>query len=106
MAKTMVTGFKRLPRRAYLSGDTSRVGSRTHFQLATFSGLMRTPDNHCILQVPNLLEQRAAGQSPFPKTWCNAAIATGGILPTFMKVCLVASEDTMPLCFIITRFTI
>ena len=44
MAKTMVTGFKRLPQRAYLSGHTNRFGSRTHFQLATFSGLMRTPD--------------------------------------------------------------
>ena len=42
-AKTMVPGFKRLPQRAYLGGHTSRFGSRTHFQLATFSALMRTP---------------------------------------------------------------
>ena len=44
MAKTMVAGFKRLPQRPYLGGHTSRFGSRTHFQLATFSGLMRTPE--------------------------------------------------------------
>ena len=44
MAETMVAGFKRLPQRAYLGGYTSRFGSRTHFQLATFSALMRTPE--------------------------------------------------------------
>ena len=44
MAETMVAGFKRLPQRAYLGGHTSRFGSRTHFQLATFSALMRTPE--------------------------------------------------------------
>ena len=42
MAETMVAEFKRLPQRAYLGGYTSRFGSRTHFQLATFSALMRT----------------------------------------------------------------
>ena len=36
MAETMVAEFKRLPQRAYLGG--------THFQLATFSALMRTPE--------------------------------------------------------------
>ena len=44
MAETMVTGFKRLPQRAYLGGYTSRFGSRTHFQLATFYALTETPD--------------------------------------------------------------
>ena len=44
MAETMVAEFKRLPQRAYLGGYTSRLGSRTQFQLATFSALMRTPD--------------------------------------------------------------
>ena len=44
MAETMVAEFKRLPQRAYLGGYTSRFGSRTHFQLATFSALMRTPE--------------------------------------------------------------
>ena len=44
MAETMVTGFKRLPRRAYLGGDTSYFGSRTHFQLATFYALIETPE--------------------------------------------------------------
>ena len=44
MAKTMVAGFKRLPQRAYLGGHTSRFGSRTHVQLATFSSLMRSPE--------------------------------------------------------------
>ena len=50
MAETMVAGFKRLPQRAYLGGHTSRFGSRTHFQLATFSALMRTPEVECKLQ--------------------------------------------------------
>ena len=44
MAETMVTGFKRLPQRAYLGGYTSRFGSRTHFQLATFYALTETPE--------------------------------------------------------------
>ena len=45
MAETMVTGFKRLPQRAYLGGHTSRFGSRTHFQLATFLyALTETPE--------------------------------------------------------------
>ena len=43
MAETMVTGFKRLPQRAYLGGYTSCFGSRTHFQLATFYALTETP---------------------------------------------------------------
>ena len=43
-AKTMVAGFKRLPQRAYLGGYTSRFGSRTHFQLATFYALTETPE--------------------------------------------------------------
>ena len=43
MAETMVAGFKRLPQRAYLGGYTNHFGSRTHFQLATFFALMRTP---------------------------------------------------------------
>jgi hypothetical protein len=44
MAETMVTGFKRLPQRAYLGGYTSCFGSRTHFQLATFYALNETPE--------------------------------------------------------------
>ena len=44
MAETMVTGFKRLPQRAYLGGYTSCFGSRTHFQLATFYALTETPE--------------------------------------------------------------
>ena len=40
----MVTGFKRLPQRAYLGGYTSCFGSRTHFQLATFYALTETPE--------------------------------------------------------------
>ena len=44
MAETMVTGFKRLPERAYLGGYTSCFGSRTHFQLATFYALTETPE--------------------------------------------------------------
>ena len=44
MAKTMIAGFKRLPQRAYPGGHTSRFGSRTHFQFAIFSGLVRTPE--------------------------------------------------------------
>ena len=47
MAETMVTGFKRLPQRAYLGGHTSRFGSRTHFQLATFYALTETPEVRC-----------------------------------------------------------
>ena len=47
-AKTMVTGFKRLPQRAYLGGYTSYFGSRTHFQLATFYALTETPDIVCM----------------------------------------------------------
>jgi hypothetical protein len=42
MAETMVAEFKRLLQSAYIGGYTSRFGSRTHFQLATFSALMRT----------------------------------------------------------------
>jgi len=44
MAETMVTGFKRLPQRAYLGGHTSCFGSRTHFQLATSYALTETPE--------------------------------------------------------------
>ena len=47
MAETMVTGFKRLPQRAYLGGYTSCFGSRTHFQLATFYALTETPELGC-----------------------------------------------------------
>ena len=54
MAETMVAGFKRLPQRAYLGGHTSRFGSRTHFQLATFSALMRTPEIEMKLYAFNL----------------------------------------------------
>ena len=43
-AKIMVAGFKRLPQRTYLGGYTSYYWSRTHFQLATFDALIKTPE--------------------------------------------------------------
>ena len=93
MAETMVAEFKRLPQRAYLGGYTSRFGSRTHFQLATFSALMRTPE---LLLLSMTLRYLAGGS--YLHVYQMHGVSRTAFYDTMLLVCF-AIVEAFPLSF-------